>query len=165
MGCCGLCAYVLEWCHTVDLVAVSLRMFCTDFQSDYTNLLSHQRGMGAPLSAQPHQHLLSATLLILAILNGVVQKLKVSLMRISLKLRTMTSFWGSYLFLCLLMKQRSDLTRFIIWSFVSLILFFKIVCIFLTLRTETTYTQATKMIQKVIYVVCVYVCVRVYTQM
>ena len=61
-----------------------LRNHQTDFQSDYNSLQSHQQWISVPLYPHPCQHLLSAEILIIAILTGVSWNLRVVLICISL---------------------------------------------------------------------------------
>ena len=56
----------------------------TDIQRDCTNLHSHQQCRSVPLPSQPLQDKLSSVFLILAILTGVRQNLRVVLICISL---------------------------------------------------------------------------------
>ena len=70
-----------------------LRNHQTDFQSGCTNLQAHQQWRSVPLPPQPHQHLLSPELLILANLTGVRWNLRVVLICISVVTRNVEHFF------------------------------------------------------------------------
>jgi hypothetical protein len=73
-----------------------LRNCKTDFQSDGTSLQSHQQWRSVPLSPHPHQHLLSPEFLILAILTGMRQNLRVVLIYISLMIKDIEHFFRCF---------------------------------------------------------------------
>jgi hypothetical protein len=69
-----------------------LRNCQTDFHSGCTSLQSHQQWRSVPLSADPHQHLLSPEFFILAILTGVRWNLRVVFICISLMTKEISVF-------------------------------------------------------------------------
>jgi hypothetical protein len=70
-----------------------LRNCQTDFQSGCTNLHSYQQWRSIPLSPNPCQHLVSTEFLILLILTGVIWKLRVVLICISLMIKDVEHFF------------------------------------------------------------------------
>ena len=70
-----------------SIMSKFLRKLQTDFQSDCTNLQSHQQWRSVPLSLHSCQHLLSPEFLILAILTGVRWNLKVVVHELSCSCR------------------------------------------------------------------------------
>ena len=68
----------------------------TDFQSDYTTLQSHQQWRSVPLSPHPRQHLLSPEFLMLAILTGVRQNLRIVLTCIFLMIKDVEHSFRCY---------------------------------------------------------------------
>jgi hypothetical protein len=73
-----------------------LRNHQTDFQSGFTSLQSHQQWSSVPLSSYPGKHLLSPEFLILAILTGMRQNLRVVLICISLKTKDVEHFFRCF---------------------------------------------------------------------
>jgi hypothetical protein len=74
-----------------------LRNCQTDSQIGCISLQSHQQWRSVPLSPHPHQHLLSSEFLILAILTGVRQNLRVVLICISLMTKDVKYFFQCFL--------------------------------------------------------------------
>ena len=73
-----------------------LRNLQTDFQSGCTSLQSHQQWGSVPLSPQLCQYLLSPEFLILAILTGVKQNLRVVLVCIFLMIKNAEHFFRCF---------------------------------------------------------------------
>ena len=73
-----------------------LRNGQTDFQSGCTSVQSHQQWRSVPLSAHPHQHLLSPEFLILSILTGVRWNLRVVLICTSLMIKDAEHFFRCF---------------------------------------------------------------------
>ena len=90
-----------------------LRNHQTDFQSGYTSFQFHHQWRSVPISPHPYQHLLLPEFLILAILSGLRQNQRFSLICISMMTKDVEHFYFftyMYDFLPLQMNLRNALS-------------------------------------------------------